>query len=87
MDRHAMVLAENVPQRLIDAGDRAHEDRAAAVKTGAIHDLPVIFDVARVLADEVVGQFMDRGLHRVRAPFDDGLAPADDAFIGLDFEK
>ena len=37
---------------------------AAAVEAAAVHRLPVILDVQRVLADEVVGKLVDRGLDR-----------------------
>ena len=85
--RHAQHLALDVPQRLVDTGDGAHQDRAAAVETGAIHGLPEVIDAARVLADQVVGQLMHRRFHRARTAFDDGLAPAGDALVGFDLQE
>ena len=35
--RHAQGLALDVPQRLVDAGDGAHQDRAAAIEAAAVH--------------------------------------------------
>ena len=47
----------------------------------------MVFDVAWVFADEIVGKFIDRSRHSVRAAFQHGLAPAGDAFVGFDFEE
>src|SRR5690606_7125797 len=85
--RNAKCLALDVPQRLIDAGERAHVDRSAAVETAAVEHGPVILDVARVFADQVIGQLFDRGSNRMRTPFDHRLAPASDAFIGFNLEE
>jgi hypothetical protein len=87
VDRRAQDLALDVPQRLVDAGDRAHQDRAAAVEAGAVHGLPQVVDAGRVLPDQVGLEFLDRGFDGARAAFDDGLAPADDAFVGVDFQE
>jgi len=43
----------------------------------------VVFDQARVLADQIVGQLVDRRRDRMRTPFDDRLTPATMAFVGL----
>ncbi len=85
--RHAQHLALDVPQRLVDAGDGAHQDRPAPIEAAAVQRLPQVVDAARVLADEVVGQFVHRRFHRTRAAFDDGLAPAGDALVGLDLQE
>ena len=47
----------------------------------------MVFDVAWVFADEIVGKFIDRSRHSVRAAFQHGLAPARDAFVGFDFQE
>ncbi len=52
-----------------------------------MHHRPVVLDQARVLADEIVGQFLDRRLDGQRAAFDHRLAPAGDAGIGLDLQE
>ena len=43
VERHAEVLAGDVPERDIDGADRPHDRRAAEVK-GAVHILPVMLD-------------------------------------------
>ena len=85
--RHAQVTALEVPQRLVDAGDGAHQDRAAAVEAGAIEGVPQVLDAVRVLADQVVGKLMDGGLHGGGAALDDRFAPAVAALVGLDLEE
>ena len=87
MDGHAQRLALDVPQRLVDAGERAHQHRPAAIEAAAVEHLPVVLDPERVLADQEVGQFRDRWPRRVRAPLDDRLAPARDPLVGLDLEE
>ncbi len=52
--RRAVCLARDVPQRLVDAGDRAGQDGAAAVEAALGQYLPVVLDAQRVHADEVV---------------------------------
>ena len=47
----------------------------------------MVFDVAWVIANEVVGQLIHLSRHGVRAAFQHGLAPAGDAFVGFDFEE
>ncbi len=86
-DRHPQRLALDVPQRLIDAGQRTHVNRAAAVETAAVQHGPDVFDVARVFADQVIGQLFHSGSDRVRAAFDHWLAPADNALVSLDLEE
>ena len=86
-DAHAQGLALDVPQRLVDAGQCAHVDAAAAVEAGAVHHGPVVLDLAGVLADEVIGQLIDHGGDGVGAAFEHRLAPAVDALVGFDFEE
>jgi hypothetical protein len=86
-DRHAKGLALDVPQRLIDAGQRTHVDRAATVEAAAVEHGPDVFDVAWVFADQVVGQFLDGGRHGVGAAFDHRLAPTGHALVGFDLEE
>ena len=87
MHRLAQHLALDVPQRLVDAGQRAHMHGAAAIEAAAIQHRPVILDRRRVLADQIIGQFGDAGRHRFGAAFHHRLAPAGDAFIGLDLQE
>jgi hypothetical protein len=87
MDRLAERLALDVPQCLVDARDRAHVDGAAAIEAAAIHDVPVVLDQERVLADQVVLELVDSRLDGQGPALDDGLAPADDALVGLDLQE
>ncbi|MCY1368989.1 hypothetical protein D9M69_560030 [compost metagenome] len=87
MHRHAEVLALDVPEGLVDAGDGAHQHRAATVEAAAVHDVPQVLDVARVLADQIVGKLVDGGRHRVRPALYHRLAPAADADIGIDAQE
>src|SRR5690606_10776879 len=87
VDRHAQGLALNVPQRLVDAGDRAHQDRAAAVEAAAVEHLPQVVDARRVATDQVVAQLAHGRLDGVRAALDHRLAPAADAFVGVDAQE
>ena len=82
MDGRVEVLAEDVPERLLEAGERRGEDEVAAIKRAAIIAGPEPLDLARVLADEGAADFADGGFHRLGAALEDGLAPADDARVG-----
>jgi hypothetical protein len=57
VDRAALGLAEQVPDREVDAGER-HDREALApeVVGGPVHLLPDRLDVARVLADDHIPQ-------------------------------
>src|SRR5690606_36453941 len=82
--RHAQGLALDVPQRLVDAGDRAHQHPAAAVEAAAVERLPQAVDPRRILADDVLAQLVHRSLDRPRAALDHRLAPSGGAFGGID---
>ena len=86
-DRRIQRLPFDVPQRLVNTGDRAHQDRSAAIKAGAVHDLPQIVDPRRILANQIVPQLMYRRLHGARPAFDDRLAPADYPLVGFNLEE
>jgi hypothetical protein len=47
----------------------------------------VVFDPARVLADQVVRQLPDGSGDRSGPAFESGLAPAGNALVGVDLEK
>src|SRR5699024_889555 len=87
MNRLTERLALDVPQGLVDSGDRTHENGATAVEATAVHDRPQVFDVRWVLADEQVGELIDGGSHRGGFAFEDGLTPTDDPFVGFNLEK
>ena len=67
VDRHAERLALDVPEGHVDAAQGAGQDRAAAVEGVAVDRLPVMDDLARVLADQVRLDLLDGLCHR-RAP-------------------
>ena len=49
--------------------------------------LPVVFDFQRVFADEVGGEFFNRGPRAFGLALKGGLAPADDAGVGGHFDQ
>jgi hypothetical protein len=87
MHRLAERLALDVPQGLVDARDRTHENGATAVEATAVHDRPQVLDVRRILADEQVGELIDGGSHGCCLAFEDRLTPSHDPLIGFDLEE
>ncbi len=87
MHRHAQHLALDVPQRLINAGDGAHQDGASAVEATAVHHHSQVVDARWARADQHVGEFLDSRLHRACIAFDNEFVPAEHAFVGLDFKN
>ena len=83
----AVTLAGDVPQRLVDPGDRARQDRPAPVERALGHDLPVVLDAQRVPADDHLAQLLDGGAHGLGPALAGGLAPADDPALGLDADE
>ena len=61
---HAERLALDVPQRLVDAAQRAGENRAAAIERVPVDRLPVMHHGARILADQVRLDLFDGRLRR-----------------------
>src|SRR6187399_1897122 len=53
IERQARHLAENVPQRHVDSGERGHLHRSATPVRAAIEKLPDVLDAPRVAADEI----------------------------------
>jgi len=77
-------LAGDVPQRDLNAAERAHEVRAAMIEgliVGAAHEA---LEIAGVLADEVAGQFLHQRLSAVELSLDRKLAEAFEASGGQD---
>ena len=87
VDRDAERLAEDVPQRLLDAGDGAADDHAAAPERVAVDRLPVVLDPRRVLADQVLLDVVDRADDRLGFSFQTGLADAGDPGVGRDLDE
>ena len=84
VDRHVQRLAGDVPQRLVNTGDRRGEHRAAAVEVRLGHRLPQALDVRRIAAHDELAEGPQRPGHGLRMPLQRGFAPADDALVGLD---
>src|SRR5207244_896624 len=86
VDRLLRDLADDVPQRLFDAGRGAVElQRAAALRIVVECDLQNVADVERIAADEVAAKLLDlSGDCTVAVVLAVGLAPADHAGVGLD---
>ena len=80
VDRLLRGLADDVPQRLLDAGDGAVEfERAAPLRVVVERDLQEMPDLERIAADEIAAELFDlRGDGAIAVVLAVGLAPADD---------
>ena len=73
----AVHLAEDVPERDVDAAHRRRPDDPARVpEVLAEHHLPEVLDPRRVLADDQLGEILDRADDRPRVPLERRLPPA-----------
>ncbi|CNU89867.1 Uncharacterised protein [Salmonella enterica subsp. enterica serovar Bovismorbificans] len=86
-DRRIQHLAFDIPQCLVNTGDGAHHNRAAAIKTGPVHYLPQVVDTRRIFPYQVVGKLMYCRLNSTCPTFNDRLSPANHAFIRFDFQE
>ena len=89
--RLAMDLTHNVPQGDVDAADGSHDrPLAAEVARPVVHGEPQTLCIKRVLADDHVGKTVAndrcRDMRHLEA-LAEGLAPADKAVVGTDFDK
>jgi hypothetical protein len=87
IDRHLIAPSLEIPQCLIDAGNRAHQHGATAVEAPAIEQLPYVFDPLRILSDEERPGLLDRRGDGIGVSFDDRLAPAGKTVIRSDLEE
>ena len=90
VDRHTGCLADDVPQRNVDACHCARVVAAAiaAQALGRVHLLPERLDLASVLTEQDRPEHVcDDGLHNAWRHYGVGLAPADDALVGRDFNQ
>ena len=87
--RHAVHLAEDVPERDVDAADgRAADDAVAVPEVLAVHHLPQVLDPRRVLADDQLREVLDRADDGARVPLERRLAPAVEAgLVGEDLDE
>ena len=66
----------------------AADDAVAVPEVLAVHHLPEVLDARRVLADEQLGEVLDRPDDGARVPFERRLAPAEQAvLIGEDLDE
>ena len=86
VDRPAAGLADDVPERDVDAAQRRRRHALAAVVLDAVVEVfPDHLDVERVAADDARAELrLDVGLGDRRRAV--ALAPADDAVGGLDLD-
>ena len=86
---HAVNLAENVPERDVDSADGGAADDAVAVpEVLAKHHLPEVLDARGILADEQLGDVLDRADDGAGVPFERRFAPAVKArLVGDDFDE
>ena len=87
IDGQAEHFAANVPQRLVDAGDRRADHRAGAVEAVHVHRLPVVLHLHRVGADEEVAKVVHAGHDGAGFAFERAFAPADDALVGFELDE
>ncbi len=86
-DRRVQHFTFDIPQRLVDTGDGAHQDRTTAVEARAVHHLPQVINARRILTNQVFTQLVHRRFNGARAPFNHRFAPAHNPFIGFDFQE
>ena len=82
VDRHAMKLPLDVPQRDVDRGNGTRDRRAGEV-IGAQHDVPMVLDRARIFAHQIFGIFCDRCGAGLQLTPGTRLADAGDARVGF----
>src|SRR6185503_7288878 len=83
--RNAQRLAFQVPERGVDAADRAQQDRPAAPEGALVHVLPDVFELEWIAANDELAQVFVRAEHAVIVTTEASLADAGDAFVGFDF--
>jgi hypothetical protein len=78
----AVHLAEDVPEREVDARDgrRAH-DAGAVPEVAAVHELPEVLDAGGVLAEHERREVLDGADDGPRVPLEGRLAPAPEAVL------
>ncbi len=87
VDRHPVVFPGDVPQRVIDPGEGAHEHVAAPEEGRAVDVLPVVLDSQWIFAEQVIGQLLDRRHRALRLPLQRRFPPPHDAVIGRNLDE
>ena len=85
--RLAEHFPADVPQRLVDAGNRRAEDGASAVERMDVHALPDVLDAHRVLAEVELLEVVDGLQDGAGLAFESGLTPTDNALIRLELDE
>src|SRR5689334_23281009 len=80
-------LAADVPDGLIDSGDRGTQYGTSTVEAAYVHQLVHVLDLHRITPDDEIFQIIDAGHCRGRFTFERCLAPADNALIGLELHE
>jgi len=88
VDRHAEVLALDVPERLLDAADRRHPLDADLPEMLAVGHLIEVLDPKRIFPHQQLGEVLDRPRHRAGLPLEGRFAPTvEPRLIGFDFNE
>ena len=86
-DRHAEVLAEDVPARDLDGGDGGAMDVAAVERDAVEHPLREGADVLWILPDDEMLQLAHRRFGRLDETVERALAEPDQAGVGVDVDE
>src|SRR5438067_8210971 len=81
------MLAGDVPQRLVDAGERRHQDGAAPKERRAVDVLPVVLDPERILADQVVADLLHGRHAGASLTLEGRFPPTDEPVVGRDLDE
>ena len=87
VDRQPGSLARQIPHGMVDARERTGQDGAASVEGVLVDRLPMMHDPRRILADQRRLDLGDGLGHGQGPALQDRLTQADQAFIGVHFEK
>ncbi len=82
VDGHAPRLAAQIPQRLIQPGQRRVEDNPTAPKAVAKQDLPVSLSGERIFADQCLAELCNCGADRLFVVFQRRFTPTVEAAVG-----
>jgi hypothetical protein len=67
--------------------NRRAQYRAAAIEAADVHELPQVFDLHRVAANDEILEIHDARHRGGRLPFERGFAPTYDALVGLELHE
>src|SRR5207247_4950551 len=84
VDRHAVRLARDVPQRRVDRPDGRRPDATGREEAAAEEYLPEVLDAGRVLPDQQRPRVLHEADHRLLARRQVGFAHPPEARVGVD---